>query len=62
MKPFSPKPRRPPRMKPYPYRKYGGDDSLSWAVFRRGESVPVVNGLSKREAMYYSEKFEREMV
>jgi hypothetical protein len=35
-------------------RKHNGDDSLSYAVFAVGNRVPIVTGLSRREA--YSHK------
>lgn len=31
-------------------RKYGGNDSLSWAVFKRGNPTPIVSGLGRAEA------------
>jgi hypothetical protein len=34
-------------------RKFEGDDSASWAVFRSDKSRPVVTGLTKREVPYY---------
>jgi hypothetical protein len=37
-------------------RKYGGNDSLSWAVFARGNPTPIVTGLSRREAQYEKTK------
>lgn len=49
----------------YTIRKYNGDDSYSWAVFRKqdlpkghrgivmfGQATPVMSGLSRREANY----------
>jgi hypothetical protein len=53
-------------------RKFNGDSQYSWAVFRaadvkgqRGILVwgcadPIVTGLTKREADYYKQKFEKE--
>jgi hypothetical protein len=32
-------------------RKYGGDDSYSWAIFR--DNRPILTGLSKPEVDYY---------
>ncbi len=32
-------------------KKYGGDDSYSWAVFHKG--VPAMTGLSRSEVDYY---------
>lgn len=40
-------------------RKYNGDDEYSWAVFKAGQSSPVVAGLSKREAQYHKTKIEQ---
>jgi hypothetical protein len=34
-------------------RKFNGDDQHSWAIFRDGQSRPVVTGLSKRQIPYY---------
>ena len=53
-------------------RKFDGDSSSSYAVFRRsevkgkgniifwGDARPIVCGLSRREASYYRSKFEAE--
>ncbi len=53
-------------------RKYNGDSQYSWAVFRAaevkgfrgivvyGNAEPIVTGLTKREADYYKQKFEKE--
>lgn len=35
-------------------RKYGGNDSHSWAVFIDGE--PMVTGLTRREVPYYKQE------
>ena len=35
-------------------RKYMGDDSCIWAVFKRGR--PVVTGLTKGEVNYHKQK------
>lgn len=35
-------------------RKYGGDDSYSWAVFIKGQ--PFVTGLSRGEVDYYKRR------
>lgn len=44
-------------------KKYGGDDSYSWAVFIKGQ--PFVTGLSRGEVDYYKrraiESVERRM-
>lgn len=34
-------------------KKYGGDDLYSWAVFRKGQTEPVVAGLSRPEVDYH---------
>ena len=34
-------------------QKFGGDDSLSWAVFVNGVVVTGLTGLNRREAIYY---------
>ena len=52
-------------------RKYNGDDSYSWAVFRKsdipkghrgpvfyGEARPIVSGLSRSEANYHKKTLE----
>jgi len=49
----------------YTIKKFNGDDSLSWAVFRKidlpkghrgpvflGEARPLISGLSRTEAQY----------
>lgn len=53
-------------------RKFNGDSQYSWAVFRAvdvkrqrgilvwGNAEPIVTGLTKREADYYKQKFEKE--
>ena len=58
-------------MKKYTTRKFNGDDSYSWAVFRKsdlpkgqrgivffGEASPVVSGCSRSEAQSYASDFE----
>lgn len=35
-------------------KKYGGDDSYSWAVFIKGQ--PFVTGLSRGEVDYYKRR------
>ena len=53
----------------YTIRKFNGDDSLSWAVFRKidlpkghrgpvflGEAKPIINGLSRTEALYQKQQ------
>ena len=49
----------------YTIKKFDGDDSYSWAVFRKsdvkglrspvfhGQATPIVSGCSKREADYH---------
>lgn len=58
--------------KKYSIKKFNGDDSYSWAVFRAedvrglrspifmGEARPLINGLSRMDATYYKKKFEQE--
>lgn len=41
-------------------RQDGGDDGYCWAVFVKGQSQPVVNGLTRREVAYYRDKIEKE--
>jgi hypothetical protein len=56
----------------YTTRKYDGDDSYSWAVFRKsdlpkghrgivfyGEAQPAVSGCSRSEAQTYKRDLER---
>ena len=58
--------------KKYSIKKFMGDDSYSWAVFR-AEDVkgmrspicdpwirPLINGLSRMDATYYKKQFEEE--
>jgi hypothetical protein len=58
-------------MKQYTTRKFNGDDSYSWAVFRKsdlpkgqrgivflGEARPVVSGCSRSEAQYHAKNLE----
>ena len=55
----------------YTLRKFNGDDSYSWAVFRKtdlpkghrgivfyGEAEPVVDGCSRSEANHYKTQLE----
>jgi hypothetical protein len=55
----------------YTLRKFNGDDSYSWAVFRKadlpkghrgivfyGEAEPVVDGCSRGEAQHYKQTLE----
>lgn len=51
----------PSKRKPYTIRKFNGDDSLSWAVFRAGSSTPIDSGLSHYEAMAVRDRFIREL-
>lgn len=39
-------------------RKWNGDDSLSWAVFVEGQTVPAISGLSMTEARYHKKVIE----
>ena len=39
-------------------RQVGGNDGCCWSVFVRGREV--INGLTRREADYYRQRFERE--
>lgn len=41
-------------------RQWGGDDGYQWAVFVKGDSYPVVCGLTLREVNNYRVKIERE--
>ena len=53
-------------------RKFDGDSQYSWAVFKAaevkgrrgiifyGDAEPIVTGLSKREADYYKQNFDKE--
>jgi len=40
-------------------RKYGGDDSCSWAVFVDGQSEPVVSGLNQNMAKWYRKQIKK---
>ena len=40
-------------------RKYDGDDIYSWAVFLKGQSIPVCTGCGKREACYHADQLEK---
>jgi len=55
----------------YTIRKFNGDDSYSWAVFRKdalpkghrgivfyGQAEPVVSGCSRSSAKHYKDQFE----
>ena len=57
----------------YSIKKYNGDDSYSYAVFRAedvkgmrspifyGDTLPpLINGLGRTEALYYKKKLEAE--
>ena len=56
----------------YSVKKFMGDDSYSWAVFRAADvkgmrspicdpfARPVMSGLSRMDANYYKKKFESE--
>ena len=59
-------------MKHYTIRKFDGDDSYSWAVFRKtdlpkghrgivfyGDARPVVNGCSRNSARYHAQQMEK---
>ncbi len=59
-------------MKHYTIRKFDGDDSYSWAVFRKtdlpkghrgivfyGEARPIVNGCSRNSARYPAQQMEQ---
>jgi hypothetical protein len=41
-------------------KKYGGDDSYSWAVFIDGR--PFVTGLTRREVDHYKKKAEERVM
>jgi hypothetical protein len=62
-------------MKHYTIRKFDGDDSYSWAVFRKsdiskghrgivfyGEARPIVNGCSRNQAQYHAKQLEKKHV
>lgn len=42
-------------------RKYKGDDSCSWAVFRSDRVTPIYTGCSRREAEYFKRVTEKEI-
>ena len=57
----------------YTIRKFDGDDSYSWAVFKKsdlpkghrgivfwGEARPIVNGCSRYQAISYKKSLENE--
>lgn len=58
-------------MKKFTIRKFDGDDSYSWAVFRTqdvkgmrgiifyGQARPVMNGMSRQEAGYQRDSLEK---
>tara|TARA_R100001377_G_scaffold59786_1_gene36086 strand:+ start:475 stop:657 length:183 start_codon:yes stop_codon:yes gene_type:complete len=58
-------------MKKFTIRKFDGDDSYSWAVFRTqdvkgmrgiifyGQARPVMNGMSRTEAGYQRDSLEK---
>ncbi len=39
-------------------RQWGGDDGYCWAVFRKGETHPVICGLTRPEVPYYRDRLE----
>lgn len=39
-------------------RKWNGDDSYSWAVFRSDQRWPLVTGCERREARYHKKQIE----
>lgn len=41
-------------------RKWEGDDSHSWSVFRKGIMKPVYSGLTRSELDYYRDRLEKE--
>ena len=45
-------------MRKYTYKKYMGDDTYSWAVFRDGR--PYATGMDRGEAKRLKERLERE--
>ena len=59
-------------MRKFAIRKFDGDTAYSYAVFRAdavkgtrgivfyGDADPIVTGLTRREADYYKQKFEKE--
>ncbi len=42
-------------------KKWNGDDSYSWAIFRSDQVDPIVSGLTKREASYHVEKIKKSL-
>jgi len=42
----------------YSMRKYGGDDSLSWAIFK--DNKPYITGESRSQASYLLKKLRKE--
>lgn len=40
--------------------QWGGDDGYCWAVFIKGEKLPVVSGLTRTEVAYYRERIEKQ--
>jgi hypothetical protein len=59
-------------MKQFTIRKYDGDDTYSWAVFRKedllkvcrgivfyGDARPIVSGCSRSEAQYHAKQMEK---
>jgi len=43
----------------YQIKLYMGDDPMSWAVFFKGKSEPIICGCSRKEAIYHKKLFER---
>jgi len=41
-------------------RQWGGDDVYQWAVFIKGQSQPVVCGLTRPEVAYYRDRIEKQ--
>ena len=50
---------RKPRLPRVTTRKWGGDDTHSWAVFIEGMRLPVETGLTRTEARYAKQTHER---
>ena len=40
-------------------RQWGGDDGYQWSIFIKGQSTPVICGLTRREVPYYRDKIEK---
>lgn len=52
------KPTKPKSL--YTIRKWRGDDSYSWAVFRKGAFTPIYAGLSQSSARNTRDQLNRE--